>query len=471
MKKLLLLLSLFLCVFLKAQTIETQSYITGITNATDIAHCGDSRLFAVQQNGIIKIINANGTVNTTPFLTLTTATIVSGGERGLLGLAFHPNYTDNGYFYLNYTRAGDGATVIARYSVSDTDPNVANPNSALILMTINQPYTNHNGGNLEFGPDGYLYIGMGDGGSGGDPQNYAQNLTIDTNNPSRVYLGKMLRIDVNSTSGNLNYSIPPSNPYASTPGLGEIWAIGVRNPWKFSFNRLNGDLWISDVGQNAIEEINKVTNPLANGLNFGWRCYEGNSNYNVGASCPALNTTAQPFAQYTQTNGRCSITGGYFYSGSTYPNFQNKYVFADYCTSEIGVVNASGAITWYPTSIGGFGITCFGEDSDGELYVAANNTDRIYKVVDTSLSTTDFENNGFTIAPNPAKDFLTLTANNQNTLDTVVVYDISGKQLIAERFSNLSQVTINVSSLAKGLYIVVAQNQKGNQMKSKFVVE
>jgi len=271
MKKLLLSFFGFCCTVITAQTVGLQSFASGFSSPVEIAHPpNDARLFVVQQSGLIRILNPNGTINTTPFLTLTTSTILSGGERGLLGLAFHPNYATNGYFYVNYTRAGDGATVIARYSVS-SDPNIADASSGTVLLTVAHPFSNHNGGSIKFGSDGYLYIGMGDGGSGGDPGNRAQNINEN--------LGKMLRLDVDSASP---YGIPATNPYVGIEGNDEIWAIGLRNPWKFSFNRLNGDLWIADVGQNAIEEINKVAAPLPNtGLNFGWRCYEGNVAYNT----------------------------------------------------------------------------------------------------------------------------------------------------------------------------------------------
>jgi glucose/arabinose dehydrogenase len=266
MKKLLLFTVFCITTSLFSQTISLQSFATGFSSPVAIVNAGDSRLFVVQRGGAIRILNANGTINGTNFLTIPSTTVLSGGERGLLGLAFHPNYATNGYFYVNYTRVGDGATVVARYSVSATDPNVANPASAQILLTVTQPYSNHNGGSLAFGPDGYLYIGMGDGGSGGDPQNYAQNINS--------LLGKMLRIDVDNGTP---YSIPTGNPFAgATPGADEIWAVGMRNPWKFSFDKNTGDLWIADVGQSSIEEINKALSTDA-GLNYGWKCYEGNS--------------------------------------------------------------------------------------------------------------------------------------------------------------------------------------------------
>jgi len=440
-----------------AQTIGLQSFATGFTSPVEIAHPpADSRLFVVQQGGIIKVVNSNGTVNATPFLTLTTATISTGGERGLLGLAFHPNYATNGYFYVNYTRASDGATVIARYTVSG-DPNVADAASATVLLTVSQPFSNHNGGSIKFGSDGYLYIGMGDGGSGGDPGNRAQNINEN--------LGKMLRIDVNSGSP---YGIPSNNPYVGVAGNDEVWAIGLRNPWKFSFNRLNGDLWIADVGQNAIEEVNKTTFPLPNTANYGWRCYEGNVAYDTSGGCPTYANTVAPIAVYTHgATGRCSITGGYFYTGSTYPNFANKYFFADYCTAEIAWIDGSGTITWAynaPSTI-----TTFGEDKDGELYVANGGT--IYKLIDTSLAIDTFTQNNIRMYPNPAKTELFLKNENAIGLKSLKIIDLSGKTILSQELNNSELNAINISGIAKGMYLVEVKNQTGNYFQSKLVVE
>jgi glucose/arabinose dehydrogenase len=377
----------------------------------------------------------------------------------LLGLAFHPNYATNGLFFVNYTNTA-GNTVIAKYAVNTANPNIAQT-TGTILMTITQPYSNHNGGCLRFGPDGYLYIGMGDGGSAGDPENRAQNKLEN--------LGKMLRIDVDNPVVPLNYGIPATNPYVGITGNDEIWAIGVRNPWKFSFNRLNGDLWIADVGQNVVEEINKVVAPLPTGLNFGWKCYEGNSVYST-SGCPAVTTLSQPFAQYTHSaTGGCSITGGYVYTGTLYPNLVGKYIFADYCNNKIGVVDSAGVIT-YTTAFSGTNITTFGEDLNGEIYVAGGSNGIIYKTIDTSLASTSFEKSGFSIYPNPAKSEFFVKSNTNDPILKVQLFDLTGKLLLAQNIEN-SEKSISTSGLTSGIYFVTATTKNGKQANSKLIIE
>lgn len=439
-----------------SQTISLTNFASGFSNPVALVNAGDSRLFVVQKAGLIRILNADGTTNATPFLNLSSLT-TSSGEQGLLGLAFHPNYVSNGYLYVNYTRSSDGSTVIARYTRNATNPNIADLSSAQILLIISQPYPNHNGGTLAFGSDGYLYIGMGDGGSGGDPLNSGQNLNS--------LLGKILRIDVNSGSP---YGIPANNPFVGVTGADEIWAYGVRNPWKFSFNRLNGDLWIADVGQNAIEEINKASG-TASGLNYGWRCYEGNSVYNT-SGCAASSTMTYPFVQYTHaaTSG-CSITGGYVYTGTTYPNLQNKYIFSDYCNQKIGFVDAvsGGTITWTPAFTGNY-FTTFGEDVNGELYVAGMSTGTIYKIIDTSvMSNSNWETSGLSIYPNPFENSLSIRNNNNLELSKLQIHDLSGKTVIDIPLSN--ENTIDVSMLTNGVYVATVHSTDGKMFVTKLV--
>ncbi|MCC6601536.1 MAG: PQQ-dependent sugar dehydrogenase [Crocinitomicaceae bacterium] len=343
----------------------------GLTNPVGVYNAGDERLFILEQStGKIKIIDTLGTYMGV-FLNISSL-ISTGRERGLLGLAFHPNYANNGFFYVNYTNVS-GNTVIARYSVS-ANPNVANSSSAQLLMTINQPFSNHNGGHISFGPDGYLYIGMGDGGSGGDPQAQAQN--------NNSLLGKMLRIDVNS--GN-PYAIPPDNPFIGQAGYRpEIWATGLRNPWKFSFDIQNSDIWIGDVGQNAWEEIDREPAGGAGGMNWGWRCYEGNSPFNL-SGCNAIGNYDFPIKVYSHgaPYSFCSITGGLVYRGSKFPGMVGHYFFSDYCNG--------GIYTLYPDGNGGYsesltnsgieGIVAFGNNSSGQIYLSVISGE-IYKIED-----------------------------------------------------------------------------------------
>ncbi|MFQ5610544.1 MAG: PQQ-dependent sugar dehydrogenase [Anaerolineae bacterium] len=364
---------------------------TGFSQPVDIAQAGDERLFIVEQAGAIQIIS-DGTTLDTSFLDIT-ALVLNGGERGLLGLAFHPDYTDNGFFYVNYTcRAAasancdnDGDTIIARYTVSGGDPNLADPNSAQIILVVGQPFSNHNAGDLNFGPDGYLYIGLGDGGSGGDPGNRAQN-------PGQL-LGKMLRIDVDNQANGKQYAIPPGNPFITDPNtLDEIWAFGLRNPWRFSFDRTTGDMFIADVGQNTIEEISYQAATTPAGLNFGWRCKEGANDFNTSdAPCDDpnfANNLIDPIGQYDHDLG-CSVTGGYVYRGSRYPVLFGYYLFADYCSGNIWSLFPDGNGGWGQTLLadptGSDAYSTFGEGIDGELYLADHNSGVIYHIRENTV--------------------------------------------------------------------------------------
>ncbi|AWA29457.1 cadherin [Flavobacterium magnum] len=438
-----------------SQTIALQSFATGFNSPVEIVNAGDDRLFVVQQTGVIKILNANQVTNPSAFLNISSL-ISTGGERGLLGLAFHPNYATNGYFYVNYTNTS-GSTVVARYSVNASNPNLANT-VGTILLTIPQPYANHNGGTLRFGPDGYLYIGMGDGGSGGDPGNRAQN--------KNELLGKMLRLDVDNGTP---YAIPAANPYAAADGADEIWAIGMRNPWKFSFDTVDGNLWIADVGQENVEEINKV--PVGDGgYNFGWRCYEGNSAYDT-SGCAAQNTMTFPFATYSSAggSGNCSVTGGYVYRGTAYPNFVGKYFFADYCSDKIGMVSSTGSIS-YSSVLPGGGFTTFGVNASNELFVASQNNGVVYKVVDTSLGVNDVEKSPFSVYPNPAHGTFAVHSGTGAFPLQITVFDISGKKLLSRTIESDNE-NIDVSGLSSGLYLVNAQDNSGMPSVSRLVIE
>jgi len=350
-----------------AQQLAISRLAGGLSNTTSIASAHDSRLYLTQQHG--QIVIWDGTrILPAPFLDVSSK-VSCCGERGLLSVAFHPRYRENGYFFVDYTDT-NGTTTIARYSVS-ADRNVADPNSGTILLTIAQPFDNHNGGELQFGPDGYLYIGMGDGGSAGDPQNNGQNLNS--------LLGKMLRIDVD---GAPPYAIPPSNPFAaSTNARHEIWAYGVRNPWRFSFDRENGDLWIADVGQNAWEEVDLQRSTSIGGENYGWRKMEAAHCFNPPSNCRD-STMTLPIVEYFHSQNRCSITGGYRYRGARYPAMRGKYFFADYCTGEIWATTEGASGNWTATVLLDTPLqpTTFGEDENGELYIADGGT--LYALVD-----------------------------------------------------------------------------------------
>jgi len=355
---------------------------SGFTKPVQVTHArdGSQRLFVVEQTGWITIIQDN-TVLPDPFLDLS-GKISSGGERGLLGLAFHPDFSSNGYFYVNYTRTSDGATVIARYTVS-TNPNLADLNSGTTLLTISQPYSNHNGGQLAFGPDGYLYIGTGDGGSGGDPQNIAQN--IDS------LLGKILRLDVDHGSP---YAIPPDNPYLDSAGADEIWALGLRNPWRFSFDRDTGDLYIGDVGQNQWEEIDFEAAGSPGGTNFGWRCKEGIHTFNTEPPCDDsifLATLTDPITEYSHEEGQ-SVTGGFVYRGDQYTAMQGWYFYADYVQGKIWSISQTGPGVWSQPELlldENITISSFGEDEAGELYLCDYLGGTIRRLADARDSSPD----------------------------------------------------------------------------------
>ena len=385
MKNLLLAATLTATLGLFAQTPNvTLQQVANITTSpsnkvTSIANCGDGRLFFTEAPGRIKFFDpytTGGVTTATTFMNIVSRVKSTGNEQGLLGLAFAPDYATSGRFYVNYTNTTSvGNTTISRFTVS-SDPNAGNAASEEILLTITQPYTNHNGGNILFGPDGYLYIGMGDGGSAGDPNGNGQN--------GATYLGKMLRIDVSGATG---YSIPSSNPFLAAGDniLDEIWAIGVRNPWKYSFDKLNGNLWIADVGQDLYEEVNYIQGPDTGGQNYGWKCREGLHAY---SSCTAPNRT-DPVFEYAHgsTNG-CSITGGYVNRGNLYASLYGRYFVTDYCSGRIWslIPNANNLAT--STDHGVYVVnkyTTFGQDVYGEVYLAEQ-TGKISRLTSTTGS-------------------------------------------------------------------------------------
>ena len=361
--------------------IKSQLFASGLSKPLYVtAPAGDvGRVFVVEKTGGIRIVKW-GTLLATPFLTLSTK-ITNGSEQGLLSVAFHPNYASNGKFYVDYTDKS-GNTVVSSFHVSG-NPDVADATSESIILQVLQPFANHNGGLVKFGPDGYLYVGLGDGGSGGDPFGNGQNGT--------TLLGKLLRIDIDSATP---YAIPPTNPFVGAdPRSDEIWALGLRNPWRFSFDRLNGDLYIGDVGQDAYEEIDYQPGGNPGGANYGWNIMEGNHCYNPPVGCDPTGLVA-PVLEYPHGPGDsigCSVTGGYVYRGCAMPDLRGRYFYSDYCTAFIkSFVMSGGAVTdpqdhtaaLAPTSpLHIASVASFGEDARGELYFCDIALGNVYKII------------------------------------------------------------------------------------------
>lgn len=452
MKKLVLLFSVIICPFISAQNIVLQEFATGFSNPVEIVNANDNRLFVVQQNGIIKILQPNGTTNATNFLNISSK-ITFGGERGLLGLAFHPQYATNGYFFVYYNNLV-GDITLERYTVNSTDPDIADATSNKLLLNISKPFTNHNGGSLHFAPDGYLWISTGDGGSGGDPNNNAQN--------KNSLLGKMLRIDVNTTG---TYSIPADNPFVGTTGADEIWSFGLRNGWKYSFDLTAGKVIIADVGQGLYEEINQMPITQA-GINYGWRCYEGNNIYNA-SGCAASSTMTFPLAVYDHSGGKCSITGGYVYRGNLYPAMNGRYFFADYCSKQIGMLNADNSITW-TTAYTGNSFATFGQDVNKELYVAAVNNGKIFKISFPSLSTENIEEYTIKMYPNPANKNV-FVANLKSKNNSAEIFNAEGRKVLDVRVKQ--DGSIDISTLLPGIYFVNIKSSEVKIYSQKLIVK
>ena len=369
------LLAALLLFFSCSQTSESLEFAfpnLSFTRPVDLQHAGDqsNRLFVVEQAGIIHSFENEPQVSTkNTFLDIREQVRDNGNEEGLLGLAFHPEFENNGYFFVNYTASDPRRTVISRFSVGPDTPDQADPSSELIILEIEQPYGNHNGGQLAFGPDNYLYIAVGDGGSAGDPMNHGQNRSS--------LLGSILRVDINVREDNKNYGIPADNPFAGigAPVKAEIYAYGLRNPWRMSFDTSTGDLWTGDVGQNEFEEINKINS----GGNYGWNFREGNSCFEPDENCPSEALIA-PVLAYGRSSGS-SVTGGYVYRGSAIPEFFGKYFYADFSSGRIWMITMNGNNLVENTELSNTNlrISSFGVDQDNELYICAFDG-RIYRL-------------------------------------------------------------------------------------------
>lgn len=341
---------------------------TGIVSTMDTS---DKRLFIIERSGLVHSIVPGDQAAPTSFLDIQ-GKVRAEGEMGLLGLAFHPEFKRNGYLYVNYVDKNQ-TTVIARFT-ANADKTFASPSSERVLLTLKQPYTNHNGGDLVFGPDGYLYAALGDGGSGGDPENRAQD--------KNSLFGKILRLDVNKGD---SYSIPVTNPFVGQANSKpEIWAYGLRNPWRVSFDKTTGDLYIADVGQGALEEINVQKAESKGGDNYGWRCFEGTAAYN-SAGCESKDRYVLPVVEYNHDEERCSITGGYVYRGQKNAALLGKYFYGDFCNGQLFYAEQKDE-KWTQTMAAqtSHSISSFGQGSDGELYLADFKTGGIYQIKDTA---------------------------------------------------------------------------------------
>ena len=346
---------------------------SGLTSPLDLEqpNDGSGRLFVVEQGGTIRIIQ-NGSLVTLPFLDISSK-VSFQGEMGLLGMTFHPSFQTNRKFYVNYVRdqAGQFQSVIAEYLASASNANQADPASERILLTVDQVgnFTNHKAGQLAFGPEGFLYFGLGDGGSGGDPFGHGQN--------TQILLAKMLRIDVDATSPGLQYRIPPDNPFVGGGGLPEIYAYGFRNPWRFSFDRATARLFVADVGQDTFEEVDIVQK----GGNYGWNIMEGLHCFNPPSGCNTAGLML-PIIEYSHAEGQ-AVIGGFVYHGAAIPALHTNYVFGDFSTGKIWRLTEASPNTWTRTLLlqTTFNISSFGQDVAGELYVVDISAGRVFKIV------------------------------------------------------------------------------------------
>ena len=364
--------AIYLPAAMRWQPITLEPYVLGVYRPTSIAHAGDDRLFVTEKWGQVRLINPGGILETLPFLDIRDRVNRDNFEQGLLGLAFSPEYAQNGLLFVTYSR-DNGSLVLARFAHSGNDEQFISPASEIVLLEVphEQPY--HYGGDLAFGPDGYLYLSLGDGGA-------AANAPQDLNS----LLGKILRLDVSV----LPYAIPPDNPYVNNPAARpEIWASGLRNPWRFSFDAASGDLFVADVGQSAWEEVNLLP-ASTGGLNFGWRCYEGWQPFDLNG-CQPPDAYTFPLFAYAHDGLHCAITGGYRYHGSLYPPLQGVYIYSDFCSRQILGLAPDANGVWRSSQMGpiagtpGTGVITFGQDHHGELYVGLFNDAAIYHVTYT----------------------------------------------------------------------------------------
>ena len=450
----------------------------GFSRPVDLQNAGDGsdRLFVVEQSGRILVFENRADVATSlVYLDIRDRVNDAGNEEGLLGLAFHPDYANNGYFFVNYSATNPRRNVIARYRVSSGDPNVAEKDSEKIILTFEQPYSNHNGGQLAFGPDDFLYIATGDGGSGGDPQNNAQNRSN--------LLGKILRIDIDNTAGERAYAIPNDNPFAGNASgfAEEIYAYGLRNPWRFSFDPVTGRLWTGDVGQNRYEEVDIIEN----GKNYGWRVMEGFSCYNPSSGCDQTGLI-KPIVEYGRDQG-ASITGGHVYRGASVPELQGQYIYADFVTGRIWglTYNGPGDVDNQLLLASSQNVSSFGIDESGELYICSFGGG-VYRFRPSVTSTAD--------AGSPLPEEITLSSSYPNPVSLatvqsvslrialpmqqnlrVVLYDTLGKEIrtVAQGLyaAGIHRVQMNVGGLRPGVYYYTLETGRARQARKLLVME
>jgi glucose/arabinose dehydrogenase len=486
MKKLTFLVCMVTsAISIQAQTnslpkLRLQEFSTGYNSPLGIENAGDSRLFIVEKEGKIWACDSAGNKSPFPFLDITSKVLSAGSEQGLLGMAFDPAYSVNGYFYIHYIKL-DGNSRIARYKIS-TDPDSADSSSEFGIINITQPFANHNGGQLQFGPDGYLYVALGDGGDAADPFNNGQH--------TNTLLGKILRLDIRHGTNGRNYAIPPTNPLVGVGGgvKEEIWATGLRNPWRFSFDGMNGDLWISDVGQNDWEEINYQPASSDGGENYGWSCYEGAHFFKWNCD-PAAIPPVFPVAEFPHQNtANCSgsITGGIVYRGGMFPKMFGKYIYTDFCTGNFRTVYRDHDV-WvnrFLTKQNPFSYTTFGEDVNNELYVADAAQGIIYHLYDSTAITplmaaqyritTPPDAEELLLFPNPNTGTFKIQFNSfANEEYKVQVYDLMGKEVYAEKWisqKGFNEWNITLNSAINGTYLLRIQTPQ-KIISTKFSVQ
>lgn len=463
-----ILCSVFFILFMLKAYAQPQLTFTPLFNnvsaAVDIKHAGDgsNRLFIVQQSGAIRVYK-NGALLATPFLNIASLIKYNGGEQGLLSIAFPPNYKQTGYFFIYYNASNENVT-LARYRVSTGNPDVADPASGVILFSYPKPggFGNHNGGCLQFGKDGYLYSSIGDGGSAGDPFNNAQNLSSP--------FGKILRLDVRMINAPY-YKIPADNPFINTPGaLKLVWSLGLRNTWRWSFDRETGDAWLGDVGQDLWEEVDYTTAQQSRGANYGWRCYEGNRTFNTDSCRGKRNYTFPIFAYaHNLNNGGLSVIGGYVYRGNDFPALKGYYVCADYLSNNAWKIFPNGSGGWnislqknVPASI-----VTFGEDEAGELY-AASQTGTIYRLgAQNAIVSTEAQHSLLFAGGTANAVFPTVVTNNKITLamkdkfKTVRITDMKGQQLMLQDLTVQTGVfQLSLPAMRPGFYMIELSGDK-----------